>query len=121
VKTYADLSTASVAERLDQLEADLDEAVRELDRLGRDAADKARVAEKAYAEKFINTDGPMDVRRQKAILATVGERFDSRIADHLVTTQREALKRLHALVDMTRTKVANARKEAEMAQSGGRP
>jgi hypothetical protein len=63
----------------------------------------------------------MDLRRQVAILAAAGERFDSRLADHLVTTQKAALQRLHALVDMTRTKVANARKEAELVQSGGRP
>jgi hypothetical protein len=120
MRTY-DISREAQSRRLDELEDELEAAVKEYERLGTEAAKKTTRAETDFAKVFLNTEGPEGVRRQTAIRDVAMQRYEARIAEHLVTTQREALRKLHAKIDMQRTRVANARKEVELAQSGGRP
>lgn len=115
------LSPAEISQRMDDLEAAQDAAVKEYERLGKEAARAAKEAEVAYAKVFLDAEGSMDVRKQLAILKTVDERFARRVAEHQVEVQKQVLYKLHDLMDMTRSKNANIRKEIELAQSGGRP
>lgn len=116
-----DNSPAAIERRMAQLETELDQAVGEYRTLGEAAAAAAKAEEMAYAEAFLRADGSMDLRKQKALLATVEVRFDRRVADHKVAVQKQILYKLHDEVDLTRSRGANARKEMELAQSGGRP
>lgn len=114
-------STVTVQQRMDQLEAAVAEAVEEYKRLGVAAIEAAAKEEEAYARAFLGVEGAEHFRKQTAILRTVRERFDRRIADHLVKVQEKVLWKLHDEIDMARSRNANVRKEAELAMAGGRP
>jgi len=116
-----DDNPAAIGRRMDELDAAMDAAIKEYGRLGEAAAQAASDEETAYAKAFLGAEGSMDIRKQLALLQTVNERFIRRVADHQVKVQEKVLYRLHDLVDMTRSKGANIRKEIELAQSGGRP
>lgn len=62
----------------------------------------------------------MDMRKQIGKLASVGERFDRRVAEHMVKVQEKLLFKLHDANDNARTKIASARKEMELIQMGVR-
>lgn len=117
---YPDNSRDAIEERMAELEHALEEAVTEYERLGHDAALAAKNEEVAYARQFLDAEGSMDLRRQIALLHTVEVRFTRRVADHKVAVQKQVLYKLHDLVDMTRSRGANVRKEIELAQSGVR-
>lgn len=116
-----DNSPAAIERRMAELETELDSAVTQYRTLGEAAALAAKHEEMAYARAFLGAEGSMDLRKQKALLDTVEVRFDRRVADHKVAVQKQILYKLHDEVDLVRSRGANARKEAELAQSGGRP
>jgi hypothetical protein len=101
-----------IARWLAKLGRQLDDAVEELERLSDKAAQAVSDAEVAYARVFLATEGePMDIRRQKAILAAADKRFEADRLNRSITTQREAIKVLHSKVDTGRTASANVRAE----------
>jgi hypothetical protein len=110
----------AIERRMAELEHALEKAVGEYERLGQAAAQAAKDEEMAYAKAFLGAEGSMDLRRQIALLETVEVRFDRRVADHKVAVQKQVLYQLHDVVDMTRSRGANVRKEIELAQSGVR-
>lgn len=117
---YRDDPRDAIERRMAELEYALEEAVTEYERLGQEAARAARDEEMAYAREFLGAEGAMDRRRQIALLNTVDARFERRVADHKVAVQKQVLYKLHDIVDMTRSRGANVRKEIELAQSGAR-
>jgi hypothetical protein len=101
----------------------LDELVDEYRALGRKAAEAKRDAAIAEAKAYIESaPGPGDPKRtvdERKAITTLGcadELFAADLAKHEVDACREALRALHARLDVGRTLSATSR--AEMAMGG---
>jgi len=128
-------SPDAIANRLRDLEDALDAgteamktAVKELERLGREASAAEMAAEVAYARVFLATEGTENTRKQTAIAQTAQLRHAARIAAHLVVTQKEAMwalreaqKSTHAKIDVARTISADTRAVLEIDKVNWRP
>jgi hypothetical protein len=119
---------ATLDNALDAGWKELDAAVKEYQKLGIQAADADMEAEVAYARAFLSVDGPEYYRKQLAIQESAQLRHKARIANHLVTTQKEALfalreglRRLHTQIDSARTMAANERAQISIDSTSWRP
>jgi hypothetical protein len=110
-----------IARWLVELGRQLDAKVSEFARLGDDAAATRRDAEVAFARAFLQSDGPMDVRRQIAIGQAADKRFAADVAERKVAACKEAIKALHLKIDVGRTASANVRAEIALASAGATP
>lgn len=110
-----------IGENLAQLARELDRLVVEYNSLSKQAAVAKAEAEKAYARAFLEAQGPMDARHQQAKLAAADERWRADLADRQVASTKEAIRALHARLDVGRTMAASTRAEASLAQSGATP
>lgn len=115
----SELTPNEIAKRLIVLSRQLYAKVGELRELGEVAANARRDAKVAYAQAFLSTEGPMDVRRQQAELAAAEARLRADIAEQEVSACKEALKAIHAAIDVGRTLSATTRDEMRLPGVGG--
>lgn len=107
-----------IAAYLIQLGRRLDSLVKEYKELGEASADTKRAYEIAHARAYLNTTGTVEVRRQEALLQTADERFAADLAERRVAACKEAIKAVHARIDVGRTLSATTRDEAKLAGVG---
>jgi hypothetical protein len=100
-----------IAHWLGELTRQLDAKVTEYAQLSDEAATARRDAEVAYARKFLAVDGPVDARKQEAILHAADKRFGADVAERKVAACKEAIRALHLKIDVGRTASANVRAE----------
>jgi hypothetical protein len=114
-----ELTPTEVAKRLVVLNRHLYAKVNELQALGKEAADARKRAKVAYAEAFLSAQGnPMDVRKQIAELAAADAKFEADVAEQMVSACKEALKAMHAAIDVGRSLSATSRDEMRLAGVG---
>jgi hypothetical protein len=114
----ADLTPNGIAANLIQLSYELDDLVKEYRGLGEGAADAKREAEVAYAKAYMSAAGTVEERRQAAIEAAVDARFIADLAERKVSGCREAIRAVHARIEVGRTLSATTRDEMRLAGSG---
>lgn len=114
----ADLTPNGIAANLIQLSYELDELVGEYRALGEGAAEAKRDAEMAYAKAYMSAGGTVEERKQTAIEATADERYIADLAERKVAGCREAIRAIHARIEVGRTLSATTRDELKLAGSG---
>lgn len=117
----SDLTPNAIARQLITLGRDLDQLVSRFQDVEKAAAEAKRDAEVAYARAYLTCEGPVEERKQKAIEATANERFVADIADREVAACKEAIRALHARIEVGRTLASNVRAEVSLARSGATP
>ncbi|MCW2899292.1 MAG: hypothetical protein JWO67_1557 [Streptosporangiaceae bacterium] len=115
----SELTPTEIAKALIVLTRQMYAKVRELRELGEKSAKAKKEAKVAYAHAFLAAQGPMDVRKQEAELAAAEARFVADVADQEVSACKEALKVMHATVDVGRSLSATTRDEMKLAGVGG--
>lgn len=116
------LTPAQVGRFLMGLARQLDDLVAQYKELGARHAAAKREAAKAEARAYI-ASGPaegqpkrtVDERRAYTVLASADEQFDADLAKAQVDACREAIRALHARLDVGRTLSATSREEMRMA------
>lgn len=104
-------SPNAIVRRLVELSLLLDKATEEVDRLD-DAAVQLKGANRvAYAKAFLNAVGPMDVRRETAILESQSEWFAFEMADQKVRACKERIRTLREQIEIARSLSAALRSE----------
>jgi len=117
----ADMTPNEIASHLIQLSGALDELVTEYRGLGDAAPEAKKKAEVAYAEAYMRAEGTVEERRQFAILVAADERFAADLAERKVSGCREAIRAVHARIDVGRTLSATTRDEMKLAGTGVHP
>lgn len=116
-----DLTPNAIAQNLIKLSRDLDETIERFRDVEQAAAEAKRDAEAAYARAYLTSEGPVEERKQKAIEATADHRFAADITDREVAACKEAIKALHARIEVGRTLASNVRAEVSLAKTGITP
>lgn len=114
----ADMTPNAIAANLIQLSYELDDLVKEYRALGDGAAEAKREAEVAYAKAYMSTSGTVEERKQAAIEATTDQRYVADLAERKVAGCREAIRAIHARIEVGRTLSATTRDELKLAGSG---
>ena len=96
----------------------LDVLVQEYRNLGDAVADAKRTAELTYARAYMNAAGPVEERRQASIEASADERYDAELAERKLAGCREAIRAVHARIEVGRTLSATTRDEMRLAGVG---
>ena len=117
----AELTPHGIAVNLVQLSHDLDDLVAEYRGLGEESANAKRDAEVAYAKAYMTAEGTVEERRQAAIEAAVEARYRADLAERKVAACREAIRAVHARIEVGRTLSATTRDEMRLAGSGVHP
>lgn len=110
-----ELTPTEIAKRLIVLNRHLYAKVNELEALGERAAQARKDAKVAYAQAFLSAHGPMDIRKQAAELASADAKFAADAAEQQVSACKEALKAIHAAIDVGRSLSATSRDEMKLA------
>jgi hypothetical protein len=105
------LTPNQIAQGLIDLTRDLDALVKEYKALGAKAAAAKKAAEIAYARAFMQAAGPVEERRQTALQIASEERFRADLAEREVAGCKEALRAIHARIEVGRTLSATTRDE----------
>jgi hypothetical protein len=108
-----------IVAHLGSLTRALDELVAEYRQLGEDAAAKRRDYKKAKAAAYLSADGSIVARQAVADLAAADAGFEADVADARVAATKEAIRVLHARIDVGRTVTATLRDEMKLAGQGG--
>jgi hypothetical protein len=114
----ADMTPNEIAAGLISLGRQLDALVREYRDLGDAAAEAKRDAELAHAKAYMETEGTVEERRQAAILTSSDARYVADLAERKVAGCREAIRAVHARIEVGRTLSATTRDEMKLAGSG---
>lgn len=93
--------------KLVELERMLDAAATDLHTADLAAIYTRRDYLKAYATAFLNADGPMDVRKQLAIVASLDQWLAAEVADEAVRALKERIRTLGSRIDIGRSENAN--------------
>lgn len=113
-----ELTPNEIAKALIVLSRQMYAKVRELRELGDKAAKAKKEAKVAYAKAFLSAEGAMDVRKQVAEVAAAEAKFRADAAEQEVSACKEALKSMHAVVDIARTLSATTRDEMKLSGAG---
>lgn len=105
------LTPNQIAATLMQLTRDLDALVKEYKALGAKASEAKRASEVAYARAYMQSEGPVEERKQSAILAAAEQRFQADLAEREVAGCKEAIRAIHARIEVGRTLSATTRDE----------
>ncbi len=114
----AGLTPHGIAVDLVQLSHDLDDLVAEYRQLGEEAANAKRDAEVTYAKAYMTAEGTVEERRQAAIEAAGEARYKADLAERRVAACREAIRAMHARIDVGRTLSATTRDEMKLGGVG---
>lgn len=110
-----------IAHRLGTLSRDLDAATASAEGLDRDAVEARHTYEIAFANAFLHCDGAMDIRKQKAILATDEQKLKAEIAEAVLRACRARISTLKVQIDTGRSLGAALRAEVALAGNGYGP
>jgi len=105
---------------LSRLARELDAKTGEIARLDEEAVRARSRFEVGFARSFLKSQGPVDVRKQQAVLATEAAKLDAEIADAKVRAAREAIRTLRDRLEVGRSLNAAVRAEF-MAGAVGQP
>lgn len=113
------MTPAEINDQLETLSQVLDDRTKEYAAYESNAVAAKRDYEIAYAKAYLAEDntGPVEARTQRARLRTADERQAAEIAAAKVRSQKEAIKTLHARLDVARTMAATVRAESQLAGS----
>jgi hypothetical protein len=117
----APANLSEIAQRLSELSRDLDKQTGEAEGLDLKAVRAKHAYEIAYANAFLTSDGAMDVRKQKAILATDRDKLDAEIAEQVLRACRARIGTIKVQIDTGRSLSAAIRAEVSLAGSGITP
>jgi hypothetical protein len=117
----SDLTPNAIARQLITLSRDLDELVSRFRDVEKAAAEAKRDAEVAYARAYMGSEGPVEERKQRAIESTADQRFVADLTDREVASCKEAIRALHARIEIGRTLASNVRAEVSLAKTGVTP
>lgn len=107
-----------IAQALIALGRDLDALVKEYRLLGEAASAAKRAYEVAEARAYLNASGPVEERKRIAIEQTADARFALDLAERRVLGCREAIRAVHARIEIGRTLSATTRDEMKLAGVG---
>jgi hypothetical protein len=107
-----------IAERLRELSLDLDQQTGDAERLDRTAVERQHDYLIGYARAFLSSEGAMDVRKQKAVLATAQQRLDAEIAEAQLRACKARISTIKVQIDTGRSLGAALRAEVSLAGSG---
>lgn len=107
-----------ILQHLQNLGSQLDDATGELDDLSVTAVRARNGYEKAYAKAFLTADGPVEMKKQQALLATAERRLDAQLAEVGVEACKERIRSLRARIEIGRSLNAAQRTEASLAGYG---
>jgi hypothetical protein len=110
-------SPVNVAHRLLQLGRLFDEAERELAQRDEEHVRAKQQREVAYAKAFLTGHGSVENRKQEAVLEVADLTLGAEIAEMLVRSAKERIKKLDRQMEVARSVGATTR--AEMAAGGG--
>lgn len=117
----SDLTPNAIASNLIQLSRKLDELVGEFKAVEEAAAEAKRDAELAYAEAYMATEGTVEERKQAAIQKSADVRYLADLSERKVAGCKEAIRALHARIEVGRTLSATTRDEMKLAGTGVMP
>lgn len=110
-----ELTPNAVVSGLLELARQLAELSKDLDQIEIDAVNAREDLTLASAKAFLSAQGPVDVRKSEAIVATHHERLTAETAEALVRGRKRQLDTLKIRIDVGRSAAAALR--AEMALS----
>jgi hypothetical protein len=102
----------AIAANLAQLSRELVELTDEYARLNHEARRATAAFKVAYARAFLESDGPVEVRKHLATVATSDDLFASELAEAAYDNCRTALRTLGQRMDAGRTLASTVRAEA---------
>jgi hypothetical protein len=85
--------------------------VKEMRRLAAQKAEAKKTAKRQWAKAMLSSDGPIEIRKAHAILASEDAQFQYDIADELISTCRQALDACHDDFEALRSINADLRAE----------
>lgn len=112
------LTPNQVVNHLAALSRRLDEVTDELNRADEEATELRGYATVANSEAFMKSEGPMDIRKHKAIIATHELRFAAELAEQKVRALTRSQKTLMARIEVGRSTGAAVRSDISLAGSG---
>ena len=115
------LTSAQIAEQLAKLSKQLDELVSTIAAAEALAVDAREDYTLAHSKAFLWAEGPMDIRKHEAIVATHNERLQAEVAEATVRGLRRQIDSVKMRVDVGRSLGAALRAEASLAGSGVAP
>ena len=107
-----------VAARLADLSRQLDKATSDAYVLDEKAVRARHACEIAFSRAFLTSDGAMDVRKHKAVLATEALKLDAEIADQVLRACRGRIATIKVQIETGRSLSAALRAEISLAGSG---
>lgn len=109
-----DLTPNNVANQLVELARDLENLTRSLEYLEHEAVNRREDFTLALAKAFLASEGAMELRKNRAIVATSTERLAAETAEALVRGRKRQLDSLRIRIDIGRTLAATLRVEAAL-------
>ena len=100
---------STILDHLQTISRDLDNAVTELSDLEMNAADAESAYRVAKAKAFMAAEGAVQAREHQAVIATQVQLIERDKTAAMVRIQREAIRALHARIDVGRTIIATER------------
>lgn len=111
-----DLTPTSVVTNLLTLARELAELAKGLEQLEIDAVNAREDLTLAAAQAFLSADGPVDVRKNVALVATHDVRLVAETAEALVRGRKRQLDSLKVRIDVGRSAAAALRAEIDLAR-----
>jgi hypothetical protein len=111
-------SLMDVAERLADLSRQLDKATADAYTLDEKAVRMRHAYEIAFSRAFLTSDGSMDIRKHKSVLATDALKLDAEIADQVLRACRGRIATIKVQIETGRSLSAALRAEISLAGSG---
>lgn len=108
----------AVVIQLARLARELDDTVRALADADRDATDKGAAWRLAYSMAFMAADGPMEIRKHKAVAKTHEEYVAAEVAAEVVRHMRGRIDAIKVRIEVGRSYGAAVRAELNLAQAG---
>lgn len=105
------LTPNEIALELAQIGRQINQATEDLRIQDEEAVRARRRFEVEYAREFLSAEGPMEVKKQKAILATSDKKLDAEISDQKLRAIRSRLQELRDRLEIGRSLGATIRSE----------
>lgn len=114
--THADLGR--ITEHLSMLSRALDDQTTTVEVLDRQAVETRHAYEIAFARAFLSSEGAMDIRKQKAVMATDTEKLGAEIAEQKLRACRARIATIKVQIDTGRSLGAALKADMAFAGSG---
>lgn len=115
-----ELDPTKIVLNLMRLSARIQELADELDRVEEEAVNAREDYTRDYAKAFLDSEGPMDVRKQKSLWSTSAIRVAAELAETRVRGLKRQIDTLKTRVEIGRSTAALVRAESELLNVRGR-